>query len=160
MTEPNQDLSQIQNFRAISERLGTAGQPFEEQLPLIKAAGYQAVINLALPESPDAIFDEPERWAALGVDYINIPVEWDQPQRSDLDRFFGEMDRRQGEKVFVHCARNMRVSAFVFLYRVLRQGEAVEKARADLLAIWEPNATWQKLIDEALKGPASPAEDR
>jgi lipopolysaccharide biosynthesis regulator YciM len=64
------------------------------------------------------------------------------------------MDRLQGEKVFVHCARNMRVSAFVFLYRVLRQGVPADEALPDLLAIWQPNETWQRLIDAALEPPA------
>jgi protein tyrosine phosphatase (PTP) superfamily phosphohydrolase (DUF442 family) len=154
MSEPTPDLNEIQNFRAISDLLGTAGQPYPNQLALIKAAGYQAVINLALPESPDAFFEEPEMWSDLGVEYINIPVVWESPQRSDLDRFIAEMDRLQGEKVFVHCARNMRVSAFVFLYRVLRQGVPADEARPDLLAIWQPNETWQRLIDAALEPPA------
>jgi hypothetical protein len=44
----------------------------------------------------------------------------------------------------------MRVSAFMFLYRVLRQDVPLEEARATMNQLWEPNATWQKFIDAAL----------
>ena len=45
---------------------------------------------------------------------------------------------------------NMRVSAFVFVYRVLR-GEATRvEAQRDLKAIWEPDETWSRFIEERL----------
>ena len=44
----------------------------------------------------------------------------------------------------------MRVSAFVYLYRVLRQGVDESTARNDLHRIWQPNPTWQAFIDTAL----------
>ena len=53
--------------------------------------------------------------------------------------------------MFVHCAANMRVSAFMFLYRVLYQRTAVADAERDLRAIWEPNEVWSHFIGEQLK---------
>jgi protein tyrosine phosphatase (PTP) superfamily phosphohydrolase (DUF442 family) len=156
MTE-NADLDRIESFLEISEKLGTAGQPFREEFPLIQKAGYKTVINLAMPDSMDAISGEPELVKELGLDYIAIPVVWERPMREDLQKFFAEMDRLQGEKIFVHCARNMRVSAFVYLYLVLRQGVDQDTARETMETIWEPNATWQKFIDEALSSPDFPA---
>jgi hypothetical protein len=60
------------------------------------------------------------------------------------------MDANQDKKCFVHCIANARVSAFVMLYRVLRQGVPLEEARALMHQIWTPNATWQAFIDETL----------
>src|SRR4030095_14968557 len=51
-------LSAIYNFRAISDKLGTAGQPTEAQFKLVRDAGFAAVINLALPTSDNALPNE------------------------------------------------------------------------------------------------------
>jgi len=42
------------------------------------------------------------------------------------------------------------VSAFVMLYRVLRQGVPVAEADATMRHIWEPNPTWQAFIEQHL----------
>jgi protein tyrosine phosphatase (PTP) superfamily phosphohydrolase (DUF442 family) len=144
------DLVAIQNFQAVSDLLGTSGQPTPDQFAAIREAGYEVVVNLSMPDSPDAVPDESERITALGMEYIAIPVAWDRPNLDDLEQFFAAMERCQGRKVFVHCARNMRVSAFVFLYRVLRLDAPVEAAWREVLRIWEPNPVWQSFIWTAL----------
>lgn len=139
------------SYLAISPTLGTAGQPTTEQLAAIRAAGYEVVVNLAVPESPNALPNEEELVTAQGMAYVHIPVVWEAPTAEDLDRFFAVMDRNRGRRVFVHCALNMRVSCFVFLYRVLRLGVPAEAAWQDVLAIWEPNPVWQQFVDDALE---------
>jgi protein tyrosine phosphatase (PTP) superfamily phosphohydrolase (DUF442 family) len=84
------------------------------------------------------------------MDYVHIPVVWENPTLEDLERFFTAMDALQGQKVFVHCILNMRVSCFVYLYRVIRQGVPEPRAREAMRKIWEPDVTWQAFIDEAL----------
>jgi protein tyrosine phosphatase (PTP) superfamily phosphohydrolase (DUF442 family) len=140
----------ILNFLPVSERLGTAGQPTREQLATLRAAGFEVVINLAMPGSPGWIEDEGDVLRAAGIRYYHIPVAWQQPQPADLNRFFELMDSHAHEKVFVHCAMNKRVSAFVFLYRVLRKGESPGQAAATLHCIWQPEPVWQRFIDESL----------
>ena len=61
----------------------------------------------------------------------------------------------QGKKRFVHCIANMRLSAFVMLYRVLRPGVPLDEARATMAQIWEPNPIWHQFIQEALAQGAS-----
>ena len=139
------------SYLAISPTLGTAGQPTPEQLAAIRAAGYEVVVNLAVPESPNALPNEEELVTAQGMAYVHIPVVWEAPTAEDLDRFFAVMDRNRGRRVFVHCALNMRVSCFVLLYRVLRLGVPAEAAWQDVLAIWEPNPVWQQFVDDALE---------
>jgi protein tyrosine phosphatase (PTP) superfamily phosphohydrolase (DUF442 family) len=142
--------SDIYNFLQISDDLGTAGQPTVEQLAAVKDAGYEVVINLATGTTPRDLANEADVVTGHGMDYIHIPVIWDQPTTADLQRFFEAMEANQDKKRFVHCIANMRVSAFVFLYRVLRQGVPVEEARTMLSRLWEPNAVWQRFIDDAL----------
>jgi len=146
-----QKVEEILNFCQISDTLGTSGQPAAGQFPAIREAGYEVVINLALTTSSNAVPGEAEIVTALGMEHVHIPVIWESPTPADLDRFFEAMDRTQGRRVFVHCAMNMRVSAFVLLYRVIRQGLPPETAREAMLTIWEPNPTWARFIEEALE---------
>lgn len=143
-------LSAIYNFLLLADGTGTAGQPTSSQLAAVKAAGYDMVINLATGTTPRDLPNEANVVRGLELAYIHIPVIWDAPTPADLERFFDTMDENQDKKRFVHCIANMRVSAFMFLYRVLRQGVPGEEARATMNQIWQPNTTWQAFIDEAL----------
>jgi protein tyrosine phosphatase (PTP) superfamily phosphohydrolase (DUF442 family) len=87
---------------------------------------------------------------ALGITYVHIPVIWESPTLQDLEEFFAVMERYREEKVFVHCALNMRVSAFIFLYRVIRLGVPPDEARGALLQIWQPDEVWRRFVDQAL----------
>ena len=144
-------LSTIYNMLFLADDLGTSGQPTSAQLAAIKEAGYAVVINLATGKTPRDLPNEADVVAAQGMEYIHIPVIWDNPTEADLARFFEAMDATQDKKRFVHCIANMRVSAFMFLYRVLRQGMRVEEARASMATIWEPNQIWRQFITDALE---------
>ncbi|AFY71614.1 Beta-lactamase hydrolase-family protein [Thalassoporum mexicanum PCC 7367] len=146
----NSELNQITNFVPISDHLSTAGQPTIEQFKAIAAAGYDTIINLALKTSTNAIENEAEIIADLEMEYVHIPVEWENPAMADLEYFFEVMAAHQDEKVLVHCALNMRVSAFTYLYRTLKQGVEPQVAQQDLNKVWEPIPTWQSFIDRAI----------
>jgi protein tyrosine phosphatase (PTP) superfamily phosphohydrolase (DUF442 family) len=139
-------IEDIANFLQISDRLATAGQPTVEQYPAIVGAGYQVVINLALNDSPNALADEGAIARALGLEYIQIPVAWNAPTLADFQAFRTAMDPNLDAKIFVHCAANKRVSAFVYLYRIY-QGVDEPIARQDLTKIWMLNEIWAKFID-------------
>jgi protein tyrosine phosphatase (PTP) superfamily phosphohydrolase (DUF442 family) len=148
-------IEDIYNFLQITdsseptlrERIATAGQPTVSQYPAIATAGYQTVINLALAESTNALPDEGEIAAKLGLEYIHIPVAWEAPTLEDFQEFANVMQANLSRKVFVHCAANMRVSAFMYLYRQIYDRVDPETARLDLEKIWVPNRIWQTLID-------------
>lgn len=137
--------------RAVSELLWTSGQPSVNDLDRLPALDIDAVVNLALPSSPNALPGEAERVTALGISYFQIPVAWDRPTREDLRRFLGVMDALDGRRVWVHCARNMRVSAFIYLYRRLRCGESEAAARYPMTTVWKPDGVWQAFIDDCLQ---------
>jgi protein tyrosine phosphatase (PTP) superfamily phosphohydrolase (DUF442 family) len=141
----------ILNYREISERIGTAGQPTEGQFADIKAAGYDVVINLAMQDSTNAVSREAEIVAAQGMEYLHIPVVWEEPSLLDLQRFLAAMARYQRHRIFVHCAMNWRVSAFMFLYQVIEQQTGQEMARQALDDVWQPNAIWESFLAQALE---------
>lgn len=143
-------LSEICSFRAISERLGTAGQPTQAEFRMIREAGFAAVINLALPTSDNALANEGSVVTGLGMPYVHIPVDFKDPTSQDFRAFCRVMEAFEDRPVFVHCAANMRVSAFVFLYRVLHQGVDQAEAEQDLHAIWQPDEVWSQFIQEQL----------
>ena len=115
----------------------------------------RVVINLATSKSEGAIPDEAERVAALGMEYIHIPVEWDEPTRRNLDDFLRAMDAHKDDNVLVHCQANFRASGFVALYRILRLGWKTEEAFLDVRKIWNPEEypTWQTFIETHLPPP-------
>jgi len=84
------------------------------------------------------------------MSYVHIPVDFKAPSSRDFEAFFGVIDAFDGDPVFVHCAANMRVSAFVFLYRALRQRVARSEAEHDLYAIWQPDEIWNSFIQKQL----------
>lgn len=154
MESSQTNLPEIYNFRPLGEKLGTAGQPTEGQFRMIRQAGFDAVINLALPTSDNALPNEGSIVTGLRMAYAHIPVDFAEPTAQDFQAFCRLMDAFNDRRVFVHCAANMRVSAFVFLYRVLRQGVSIPEAERDLLAIWQPDEVWSRFIRDQLKGGA------
>jgi protein tyrosine phosphatase (PTP) superfamily phosphohydrolase (DUF442 family) len=152
------NLSAITNFLQLTERIGSAGQPTPDQFDLIKEAGYQAVINLAMPTSTNALPNEGSLVTRLGMSYFHIPVVWEHPQIDDFSQFLGVMQVLQEKKVFVHCALNMRASCFLFLYRVLQQKTPQDKAREAMGHIWQPDETWQRFITQVLAHYGDPTD--
>ncbi len=148
---PRHKISQIKNFIEISENIGTAGQPTEAQFSAIKEAGYEVVVNLAMPISTNAIPNERQLVNSQEMIYVYIPVKWEAPTGKNLDDFFGIMKANESKKVFVHCALNMRVSAFVYLFRVIWQGVTPADAKEQLHQIWEPDGVWRDFIEHELE---------
>lgn len=147
-TPPFED---IYNFRQVSPDLASSGQPREDQLVAIAAAGYHVIINLALHDDPRySLPNEADSVRALGLEYVHIPVQFSAPTESDLERFFEAMQQHAGKRVWVHCAANMRVSAFLGLYRTLCQGCAKRQAFALMHEIWQPNPKWSEFIASRL----------
>ena len=146
-----QMLSSIYRYRWISQTLVTGGQPTREQFASVREAGVEVVINLALPTSDNALPDEGALVTGLGMVYVQIPVNFEGPTTRDFEAFCGVMRGFEGRRKLVHCAANMRVSAFIYLYRVLCEGVSKSVAEEDLLAIWKPEGVWEKFVDEQLR---------
>jgi protein tyrosine phosphatase (PTP) superfamily phosphohydrolase (DUF442 family) len=138
------------NFLALSPLVLTAGSPTIEDLKNLMDEGVKVVINIAMIDSKDAIPNEGGVVESLGMEYILIPVIWEAPTLENLQAFFAACDRNTQRKVFIHCVKNMRVSAFLYLYRVLRQHADPQEAYYDMAQIWEPEGTWAEFIEKAL----------
>ena len=141
-------LTSIYNYLPINENLATSGQPTANQLIAIKAAGYIKIINLAPPAAENSLVDEASILAKIGIEYINIPVDFSAPSAQDFQQFVRHMQSHKDQKIWVHCAANMRVSCFIFKYRTAILGEDLTLAEADLNKMWQPNQVWKNFIDK------------
>ncbi|HTT38917.1 MAG TPA: protein tyrosine phosphatase family protein [Burkholderiales bacterium] len=147
-------VSDIYNYRAVDALLSTSGQPTEDELRVVAREGFEVVINLALHDDPRySLRDETGLVQSLGIRYVHIPVQFAAPTEADLDAFFAAMEQHRGRKILVHCAANKRVTAFLGLYRVIRQGWREEDAFALMHSVWQPDAVWSPFIAAMLERP-------
>jgi protein tyrosine phosphatase (PTP) superfamily phosphohydrolase (DUF442 family) len=141
----SENLNDIFNFLQIENVYATSGQPGESQFGLIKKAGYKTVVNLApISVLENSVVDEEQILKRLGLEYIHIPVDFMNPTEEDFQRFVASIENRKD--VWVHCAANMRVSAFTYRYRTQLLDEDDAMAKADLQKIWEPFGVWSEFI--------------
>jgi uncharacterized protein (TIGR01244 family) len=143
MTDPEG----IYNWRRLDDRITTSGQPTEEQLAAIEALGVRHVVNLGLHTHEKALLDEAASIRRLGMEYIHIPVDFQNPTEQDFEQFCAVMARLKDVPVHVHCIANARVSAFFYRCRrdVLGMDEA--KARAEMEAVWQPRGIWVEFVE-------------
>ena len=139
-------MERIRNFVQLTDNIGTAGQPTEEQFSIIAENGYQHVVNLGMPDHADAIANEGELVSALGMNYIHIPVPFASPQKEHVRLFCNVLSQIKHDKVFVHCIMNYRVSAFMYHYlsKVEKQGE--ERSRSPMFSQWKMEPEWEEVM--------------
>jgi protein tyrosine phosphatase (PTP) superfamily phosphohydrolase (DUF442 family) len=140
------DPEEIYNWHRLDTRLTTSGQPTEAQLADIQALGVRHIVNLGLHTHEYALPDEAASVAALGMTYIHIPVDFQNPTQADFDRFCETMAALKDVTVHVHCIANYRVSAFFYRYRRDVLGMDAAGIRADLDRLWQPTEVWVAFI--------------
>lgn len=140
-------LSSIRNFVQLTPNIGTAGQPTSEQFKSIADAGYQAVINIAMPDHEDSLDNEGALVTSLGMHYYHIPVPFKTPLPEQLQQFCRLMQTLDSYQVFVHCIMNYRVSAFMFHYLQRLKGYSSEAARSPIFEQWQIEPQWQAIMD-------------
>ena len=60
------------------------------------------------------------------------------------------MQENNQQPLLVHCGANLRVAAFMYIYRLTQENFDNEQAKVDLAKVWTPNETWQQFIDSQL----------
>ncbi len=146
-------IGNIKNYLKLTDTLCSSGMPTAEQFPSVAQSGVDLVINLATPTSQGATPNENEIVESLGMSYVNISVEWDNPTAENLNEFMNVMDQHKESSILVHCQANYRATGFITLYRILRLGWEREKAFQDLRKIWDPAdyPIWQEFIEKSLE---------
>ena len=136
----------VMNYHRVNDRLVTGGHLLDGGTVALKEQGVKVVIDLR----DDSPAGEQERFAEQGIEWINIPVKWRDPEKADFDRFSETMREHQDDQVLVQCAANYRASAMTYLYRVVVEKVPEDEAMDDLHAVWDPNDndTWREYIND------------
>ena len=143
-------MSDIYNFKQVSDLLACAGQPQEGQLQSIAEDGYQVIINLGLTDGKYALADEAASVTKLGLAYHHLPIIFDDPQLSELIDFIKVMNEHSHQKTLVHCAANYRASAFTGLYLFSADILSQDEMQEFIEDVWQPDGIWQQFIDDAV----------
>lgn len=141
-----QDLPHVLNWRRLDDKITLSGQPTEDQLAEIKAFGITHIINLGPHHNKGALPDEKASVEALGMVYIYIPVEFEDPTDADFAQFCDALEGLQTTRIHVHCIYNARVTAFFFRYAKVGRGLPEADALALMDGIWRPGDDWAKFI--------------
>jgi protein tyrosine phosphatase (PTP) superfamily phosphohydrolase (DUF442 family) len=141
----------ILNYFQVTEFIASSGQPTAEQFQEIASAGYNAIINLAMPDHENSIANEGSLVTSQGMTYLHIPVPFDAPDEEHFADFTGYMDMLKDKKVWVHCIVNARVSAFLFRYLQQSRGFTAEQAKTPVLERWAPKMddVWKEFVGRA-----------
>lgn len=144
------DLADIPSYIEYTQTYSSSGQPSQDQLQDVWVDGFELVIYLAYGDHGTSLENEDRIVKELGMEYVNIPVNWGSPTASDFSLFASVMKGASNKKTLVHCQANFRASAFSFLYRVIYEDVPVATAKKDMNSIWTPNSVWTTLILEVL----------
>jgi len=87
------DPETIYNWPRLDDRITTSGQPTEQQLADIQGLGVRHNINLGLHTHEKALPDEAASVGRLGMTYIHIPVNFQNPTDEDFAKFCAVMEQ-------------------------------------------------------------------
>lgn len=159
------DPDDIRAWQRLDTRTTTSGRLQDADLARLDAIGVRHVINLALDTHPEALVDEGDKLAALGIGYTHIPVPFDAPADEDFETFRAALAAYGDVPVHVHCIMNYRVSAFFYRLNRDHRGMDEAEARALMTAMWSPDSgtepaapAWAAFIAPA-PTPANPSSD-
>ena len=96
--------------------------------------------------SSNCLKNEDEIVTALEMTYIHIPVNFEEPKISDLKIFLNLLESLKSKKVWIHCAKNYRVSAFMYVYHKYILRTPFEQIDLSLFDVWCPSKNWQELM--------------
>src|SRR5690606_18489339 len=133
------DPDDIRAWQRLSEGVTTSGRLRAHDAAQLAAIGVRRVINLAMPDHPDALAEADAVFSAEGIGYTHIPVPFDAPEEAHYQAFVEAFEAAE-RPVHVHCIANWRVSAFFYRYnRACGMPEA--EARGLLEQQWSPEAS-------------------
>ncbi len=150
-SEPQRTPYLGNDAKAIDKYRYVGSQPQADDFAELKAAGITKVINFRTPpEMDDLGFDEPQRLADLGIEYVHIPMGGD-----DYGYTAGQVDALASaltdpnEKVLLHCTIGWRASMITVAYLVREEGVPLDEAMTHAQRWWPLQL--EKMLGRPLK---------
>lgn len=113
--------------RKINDELAIAGQVTPEQLQQLAREGFKSVLNLRSPDEKGFLCSEQQQAEALGLCYVNIPVQIDTIDDEIAALVLQQIDRLS-KPALVHSNSAMRAAAMVLMHIATRQGVTLRQA--------------------------------
>ena len=127
---PSEDFSNITNFLRVEGQFCTGGQPSMENLQKMKAQGVRSVLNLRLASEYN--FEEEAGTAKkLDLRYFHIPVDKNNLNDEQVQKFLAVTGDPQNRPMFIHCTSANRVGTFWMIRRALVDNWKLEDAEAE-----------------------------
>ncbi|MBU0923785.1 protein tyrosine phosphatase family protein [bacterium] len=143
-------MQKILNYIKINELIATSGQPKVEEFEIIANEGFEVVINLSVYKTSNSIENENKIVTDLNMSYFHIPVNFENPSLSDLKLFLNVLQSLGANKVWIHCSKNYRVTAFMYVYHKYILNTPFENVDLSIFDIWSPTLPWQTLMKVSL----------
>jgi len=143
-------ITEAYNFIQINNHLSCSGLLKNIDLQSLSKSGYEVVINLLPDNDKHATGGEKESIEGMGLKYIHIPIDWNEPTNSNFESFKSSMDSNKNRKIHIHCAANYRASAFYALYAHKNHGWSESKLSEFIGSIWETSEypVWERFISD------------
>jgi uncharacterized protein (TIGR01244 family) len=127
--QTKQERTGIVNFTKVDAVVACGGATETSALDGLAKDGFKSVINLRLATEPNVNIDGNAAAAkALGLKYIHIPFNGQQPDDKVVDQFLAAIADKSNQPAYVHCGSASRVGAVWLVKRVLQDGWTIEKA--------------------------------
>jgi len=124
-----QERAGIVNFSKVDAVVACGGATETSALDGLAKDGFKSVINLRLATEANANIELNASHAkSLGLNYIHIPFNGQQPDPKAVDQFLASIANKANQPVYVHCGSASRVGAMWMVKRVLQDGWTIEKA--------------------------------
>jgi protein tyrosine phosphatase (PTP) superfamily phosphohydrolase (DUF442 family) len=148
----------IYNYHKVNDLVVTSGQPTIAQLQSAAREGILTIINLGMLDQSYSLEDEAGLVHSLGMDYYQIPVDWENPTEENFTDFEKLLNRLPPGKMLIHCAANYRASAFYALYALRNLDWSDAQAQILMLPIWQGShyPVWEDFI-QRIKSQTSPS---
>jgi uncharacterized protein (TIGR01244 family) len=140
-----QERAGIVNFSKVDAVVACGGATETSALDGLARDGFKSVINLRLATEANANIDLNAAHAkSVGLNYIHIPFNGQQPDPKVVDRFLAAVANKANQPVYIHCASATRVGAVWLVKRVLQDGWPVDKATEEARQIGLRSAPLEK----------------
>ena len=124
-----QERAGIVNFPRLMRWSRAAAPRKPSALDGLAKDGFKSVINLRLATEANANIELNASHAkSLGLNYIHIPFNGQQPDPKAVDQFLAAIANKANQPVYVHCGSASRVGSMWMVKRVLQDGWTIEKA--------------------------------
>jgi len=147
----DEGLEDLSNYRKYGDTLASSGQPTAEHLKILADQGVERIVYLAYTDNTNALDAADRKTLDLDMEYIHIPVHFDEPTLADFQYLEAVMQAFPDKNTLIHCQVNARASAFSFLYRTAVLKEPVGAAMTDMQTVWQPFGAWYDWVEIVAK---------